>query len=91
MIKGPWTLRIGDGENGAKGVGYIEGPHPKDYSWPREIAVVYGMEDFSDAATMITAAPDMLAALKECVGHDEARFMPGYASAKAAIAKAECR
>lgn len=64
MIKTPWTLRVGDGENGAAGVGYIECPHTLGYLWPREVAVVYGMEDFSDAAALIVAAPDLLESLK---------------------------
>ena len=42
-------------------------------------------------ARLIAAAPELLDALKVCVGYDEARFMPGYKQALAAIAKAEGR
>ncbi len=66
-IPGPWRLRIGDGENGADGVGYIEGPHPQGYSWAKEIAVVYGMDEMAADARLIAAAPELLEAAQTAI------------------------
>lgn len=92
-IPGPWRLRIGDGENGADGVGYIEGPHPQGYSWAKEIAVVYGMDETAADARLIAAAPELLAALQAILDlgfdSDNQKNIDCYTAGYAAIAKAE--
>ncbi len=96
MIMTPWTLRIGDGENGADDVGYIEAPHPQGYSCKREVAVVYGMDDNAEAARLITAAPELLDALKAFCGDMESLggspavgLQTAYRHALTVIAKVE--
>ena len=80
---GPWhTYKTGDGTEAA-----IADANGDGLAW----CAIPDREQSAANARLIATAPELLDALKEMVAGDESRFMPGYLSAKAAIAKAEGR
>lgn len=78
---GPWhTYKTGDGTEAA-----IADANGNGLAW----CAIPDREQSSANARLIATAPELLYALKVFIDGPEARFMPGYLSAKAAIAKAE--